>query len=105
MAELLLHVALVDLGRRGQAGTQRVARELFSAFDLGEVGAHAGSRGRLLDEARHFLIEQPVRADILALAGDPSEERTVRDPCKVQPGLQRDDRAGRVRRGLSQSFS
>ena len=41
VAELLLHVALVDLGRGGEAGAQRMAREFPLPLALGEVAAHA----------------------------------------------------------------
>ncbi len=94
MAELLLNVTLIDLGRGCEASTQRVAGEFFRTLGLSEIRAHAGSQCRLLDEACHFLIEQPDGTDILALAGNTPEEGAVRDPRKVEPGLQRNDRAG-----------
>jgi hypothetical protein len=39
MAKLFLYVALVDFGRGGKTGAQRVTREFESAFDLGEFVA------------------------------------------------------------------
>jgi hypothetical protein len=45
MAKLLLYVALVDFGRGGKTGAQRVTREFESAFDLGQIAANTSGDG------------------------------------------------------------
>jgi hypothetical protein len=45
MAKLLLYVALVNFGRGGKTGAQRVTREFESAFDLGQSAANTGGDG------------------------------------------------------------
>ena len=78
MAELLLHVAFVDLGRGGQAGAQRMARELPRPFCFGEVAAHAGGKSGLLDEAGDMFVAQCIGAD--RLADDAAKDRPAVDP-------------------------
>ena len=55
VAELLLDVALVDLGRGGEAGAQRVAGEKGRALGLGQVAAQAGGGGGALDQALSLI--------------------------------------------------
>ncbi len=50
MAELLLHLALVDLGRGGEAGAQRMPGELFLPLAFGQIAAHPGGHRGSLDE-------------------------------------------------------
>ena len=78
MAELLLHIALVDLGRGGEAGAQRMAGKLLLAFALGQIAADTGGEGRSLDQPGDLLVSQPIGADRLALAGDAAEQRAMR---------------------------
>lgn len=96
VAELLLDVALVDLGRGGEAGAQRVAGEQGRALGLGQVAAQAGGGGGALDQAGDLAVVEPHRPDRAALAGDAAKERPLADAREAQPGLQRLDRtAGR----------
>ena len=41
VAEMFLHVALIDLGVGGEAGAQRMSGEFSSPLSLGEIAAHA----------------------------------------------------------------
>ena len=68
MAELLLHIALVDLGRGGEAGAQRMAGEFPLPFGFGKVGADAGGKRGALDQAGDMLVGEPVGADLAAPA-------------------------------------
>ncbi len=101
MAELLLHIALVDLGRGGEAGAQRMAGKQLSALALRQIAAHAGGQRGALDEPGDLLVVEPIGADCLALPGHPAEQRAVRDAAELQPGLQRHDRAGGVGRAAA----
>lgn len=60
-----LHLALVDLGRRGQ-GPPLVFRQIAAA-----------ARG-LLNQTRDLLIVETIRSDGLASAGEAPEQRPVR---------------------------
>ena len=95
MAELLLHIAFVDLGGGGKAGAQRMAREFFLPLALAEVAAHAGRERGMFDQPRDVPVGQAVGADFSA--NHPPEQRPDRNPPKLQPGLERGDRAGRLR--------
>ena len=55
MAELLLHMALIDLCGGGEAGPQQMAGKERAALGLRQVAAHAGRQRRPLDETRHLL--------------------------------------------------
>lgn len=66
MAKLFLHIALVDLGRGGKAGAQRVAGKLLLALELCELRPDAGGEGHALDQPGDLLVGQTVRPDILA---------------------------------------
>lgn len=74
MADLLLDVVLVDLGRRGKAGHIASDRQILLARKLGRIAAQAGGKRSLLDETRDLLIVELVRSEVLALAGDATEE-------------------------------
>ena len=50
MAELLLDMPIVDLGRGGEAGAQGMAREQVAAHGIGQVGGPGGA----LDQAGHL---------------------------------------------------
>lgn len=101
MAELLLDVALVDLGRGGEAGAQRMPGELRLPLALRQIGPDAGGQGRAFDQPRDLLIAEPIGSDLLALASHAPEQRAVADPRQLQPDLQGDDRAGRIRRAAA----
>lgn len=92
MAELL-HMALVDLGRGGEAGAQGVARKFLRPLALGKIAANLGRHGRLLDEAGDLLVWETIWSNVLAFAGDPAKERAVGQLCELDPGLDRDQRA------------
>jgi len=64
MAEVLLHVAFVDLGRRRQAGAQRVAGELLLPLALRKVAAHACGDRQALDQARDVAVVEFFRSDL-----------------------------------------
>lgn len=59
MAELLLRMAFVHIGGRGQSGTQRVPGELAATRRFRQVAPHAGGQHRLLDQAGHLPVVQP----------------------------------------------
>ena len=101
MAELLLHIAFIDLGRRGQARAQGMPGEFLRALAFGKIAAHAGGERRRFDEARDMPIVQPVGADMPAAIDHAAKERTVRDAREFQPGLKRHDRAGEIGRAAA----
>src|SRR5690606_19837754 len=63
-----------------------------------QIAADPGGQRGALDEAGDLLIVEPARADLPALCGDAAKQRSVGDPCKIEPGLQRHHRAGGVGR-------
>ena len=77
MAKLLLHVALVDLGRGGEAGAQRMAGEFLRSLALRQIATHAGCQRGALDEAGNFLVIKPLGANLFALSCYPSEQRAM----------------------------
>ena len=99
MAELLLHVALVDLGRGGEAGAQRMAREFLLPFAFRQIAADAGGQRGAFDQTGDVPVGQPLGADLAA--DDTPEHRPDRNPRKLQPGLERGDRAGGVGRAAA----
>lgn len=96
MSEMLLHITLVDLGRRGETSAQRVTGKFQPALDLRKIAANAGDERRLLHQARHLLVVKPIRADILALAGHATEEGAFGELGELDPGFDCGDRAGGV---------
>ncbi len=56
VAEVLLDVAFVDLGRRGQAGVQRVPGRLLLPLACGKIAAHACREREALDQARDVAV-------------------------------------------------
>jgi Replication protein C C-terminal region len=101
VAELLLHVALVDLGRGGEAGAQRMPGELSFALAFGQIAAHAGGERGAFDQSGNVFVGQALGADALAVGEDPSKQRPLRDPPEFEPGLERDDGPGRVGRAAA----
>src|SRR5271170_1572856 len=101
VAELLLDVALVDLGRGGEAGAQRMPGELSFALAFGEIAAYAGGERGAFDQSGNVFVGQALGADALAVGEDPPEQRPLRDPPEFHPRLERDDGAGRVGRAAA----
>ena len=64
VAELLLHIALVDLGRGGEAGAQRMPGELPFPLSLGQVAAHAGGERGVFDQSGDVFVGQPLGVDL-----------------------------------------
>ena len=101
MAELLLHIAFIDLCRRGQACAQRMPGEFPLPFAFGKIAAHAGRERRRFDEARDVAGVQPVGADMPAAIDHAAKERPMRDARELQPGPERCDRAGEIERAAA----
>jgi hypothetical protein len=97
MSELMLDMGLVDLGRRGQPGTQRMVGEGQAALALGQVAADARRQRGALDQTRDMPVIEPVRPDAAVFPGDPPEHRAMGNPPEPDPGLQRRDRTASVR--------
>ena len=66
VAELLLDVALIDLGRGGEAGAQRMSGEFLAPLAFGEIAADAGGKRGALDQPGDVPVGQPVGAGLLA---------------------------------------
>ena len=101
MAELLLHVAFIDLGRRGQARAQRMPCEYLRALAFGKITADAGGERRGFHQPRDVAIVQPIDADTPAAINHAAEDRTMCDARKFQPGLKRYDRTGEIGRAAA----
>ena len=56
VAEVLLDVAFVDLGRRGEPGAQRVPGKLLLPVAFGQIAANARGDRQALDEARDVAV-------------------------------------------------
>lgn len=84
---MLLHIALVDFGRGGEAGAQRMARKLLFPLAFGEIAAHTGGQDRALDQPGYLLIVKSLGANRFALTSDTAEQWAIRDAGKLQPGL------------------
>src|SRR5208337_2398338 len=99
VAEVLLDVAFVDLGRRGESGAQRVPGKLLLPVAFGQIAAHPCGDRQALDEARDVAVVETFGSD---LAPDHRpEHRASGDTREFQPGLERGDRAGRVLRAAA----
>ena len=94
VAEVLLHVGLLDLGGRGEAGAQRMAAEGEPPLALGQVAAQAGGERASLDQADDVLVRQAFGSDPAVLARYGPEQGPAGDPPEPQPGLEQGDRAG-----------
>lgn len=77
--ELLLHIALTDLGRGSEAGEKRMPRKLLAALAFGQIATHAGGQSRCTSPGERFLVVEAVRTNVLALVGDTTKERPMRD--------------------------
>jgi hypothetical protein len=88
VAELFLHVALIDFGGAGETGPQGMACEFLRPFGFRQAGADAGGERRALDQPGDVPVGQPVESNLFATLLDPSEHRTVGDAREFEPGLE-----------------
>ena len=95
VAELPLHITLVDLGGRGKARAQGMAGEFRLPLALAEVAAHAGRERRMFDQPGDVPVGQAVGADLFA--NHPPEQRPDSNPGEFEPGFERGDGAGGLR--------
>ncbi len=70
----------VDLGGRGGTSAQWVAGEFQPALDVRKIATYTGGQRRLLDEARHLLVVEPIRTHILSLSRDTAKQRAMGEP-------------------------
>ena len=70
VAEMLLDVRLLDLGRGGEAGAQRVAAEREASLALGKVAAQACGERAFLDQPDDVLVGQSLPRNPAVLASD-----------------------------------
>jgi hypothetical protein len=70
MAELLLDIALLDLGRRSKPGSQRMAGEEQAAICVRQIRPDTGGKHRLLDQAGDMLVGEPLDVDGLVVLED-----------------------------------
>ena len=94
VAKMLLDVGLLDLGRGGQAGAQRMAAEGKPALALGQIAAQARGERACLYQADDVLVRQAFGSDAAVLTRYGPEERPAGDPPEPQPGLEQGDRTG-----------
>ena len=73
MAELLLHIALVDFGRGGGAGAQRMPGKFLLPLSLGKIAAHAGGECRSLDQPGNMFVGHAIDTDGVAIANHSPE--------------------------------
>ena len=101
--ELLLHIALLDFGRRGQPGAQRMTGEEGAALAFAKIGPHAGGEDRRFDQTGDMTIIQAFAADAAA-AGDGAKHGTMRDAAEAsaRSAALRPGRWRRSSRGRSQ---
>ena len=96
--ELFLDVALVDLGRAGQAGAQGVTREEGEAVFCGNLSADSAFQHGGPDQPRDVFVRETAVEGALAVPRNPHEDGAEVDPSEVQPLFQRVDGAAPVRR-------
>jgi len=101
MAELLLDIALIDIGAGGQSCAQGMTGEQFQALGLWQVSTNASGQHGLLDQAGDMFVRQPVPGGFAPVAGDALEQRAKVDLRIVQVLLQCMHRAGGVRRATA----
>ena len=100
VTEVFLDMRLIDLGRGGQARAQRMAREKREAFGRGQVRTQTAFQHGGLDQARDMLVRKAVSKRLRPIPRSAHENGSEIDLGKVQPLLQRMNRAGRrARRG------
>ena len=62
VAEMFLHMRLLDLRRRGEPGAQRMAAEGAPSFALGQIAANAGGQRRFLHQSGDMFVGQALGA-------------------------------------------
>lgn len=67
VAKLLLNVALIDLGRRGEASAQGMAGKKFRTLRLAKITSHTCSQRSTLYQACNFLVMKPVSPNVFVL--------------------------------------
>ena len=81
VAEVLLHIALVDLGGRGEASAQRMPRECLLPLALGQVAANASRERGTFDQPGDVPVGQPLGADLAA------DDRRNTGPRSMRPNF------------------
>ena len=66
MADLLLHMTLIDLARGGPGRAQRMTGEFGRTLVLTEVAMQAGGQGRGLDKAGDRLVIEALQPNVFA---------------------------------------
>ena len=57
---MLLYMAFIDFGGRGETGAQRMPGKFLASLLLGKIALHVGRQRRLLDEACHLLVVEAL---------------------------------------------
>src|SRR3984957_160991 len=94
VAEMLLDMGLLDRGRGGQAGAQRMATEGDPPLALRQVPAQAGGERAGLHQADDMLVREPLRSDATVLARHGPKQGAAGNQPEPQPGLEQGDRTG-----------
>src|SRR6056297_3342335 len=94
MPELLLDIALIDLGRKGKPGTQAVAGKKREARSLGQVRSDASLNHAPLDEPGDMFVVQPRLQRSFSIPRGAHEDRAKVDLAEMQPLFERMHRAG-----------
>jgi hypothetical protein len=79
MAEPVLDMRFIDVGRGGEASEQAEPAEERGAIPLGQIRANAHLQVRLLHGPHGMLVVKPFGADTAVLRGDPAEDRAMDD--------------------------
>ena len=83
MSELLLNIALINLCRRGEPGTQGMPREHCQPFRFGQIGSDATLQNGCLDQSRYVLVGEAGLEGTLAVPRGAHEDRPKVDLRKV----------------------
>src|SRR5271165_2603573 len=99
MAELLLHVALATSAEEARPTRSEWPENLLSRSpSVRSPRTPAGQHG-VFDQTRDVPVGQALGADLAA--DDAPEYRPDRNPCKLEPRLERGDGAGGVARAAA----
>lgn len=101
MTQLLLNVALVDLGARSQPNPHAMPREQGKPIFLGQLAADTSVKYGLFDQSHHVFISKASIESALVVTGGAAEQRAKIDFGKVQPLFQRMNRAGLIARSAA----
>jgi hypothetical protein len=96
VSKLLLHMAFVQFGGRGETRAQGMSREFALPVGFEKIAAHTCGKRRALDQPGDMFVIEAVRADMLSAGLKAPEQWAVCDAGKFEPGLQGDDRAGEI---------